>query len=236
MDITTSYCIDLKHQFYPAGRNPAGEPRTGKIDARLMWETSSVCLETLKLCTQIFLAKWDTLSAYPVTPVKGGTCRRAQAEKLVHSTKANHAPYPEFDRLFPGMPSYTRRSIIADALGLVSSYVSNHRNWESLRPSERGAEPVISFPSRYGLTFYEQERDLDGLRDCRIRLKLFNGKTWEWHAFQVRKSDAAYIQKLMGARKLLSPAVEKVHGKYLPSGRKKSLPRKRRVHRSVTIV
>ena len=180
MDITTSYCIDLKYQFYPAGGNPTGEPRTGKVDARLMRVTSGVCMEALKLCTGIFLTKWDILSAYPVTPVKGGTCRRAQAEKLVHSTKANHAPYPEFDRLFPGMPSYTRRSIIADALGLVSSYVSNHRNWEGLRPSERGAEPVIGFPSRYGLTFYEQERDLDGLRDCQIRLKLSHNHHFKW--------------------------------------------------------
>lgn len=213
MDITTSYNIDLLHQLFPS--EDGGEQlRAGKIDAKLMQGTAAICLDALKFCVDVFLDKWDVLSSYPVTPGKGKTCRRAEAEKLIHSTKKNQAVYPEFDEKFEGLPSYTRRAIIADALGMVSSYVSNHKNWEELRPDERGAEPVMGLPERYELTFYEQERDLENIQDGIIRLKLYNGRDWGWYTFQIKDRDARFISKLMGTRKILSPVIEKVHGKF----------------------
>lgn len=228
MKIITSYCVDLKNQLFQIenkDNNKANSknkdkakamepPRIGRIVDSLMRETADVCLKALRYCGDVFLTNWDMLSKFPLTAKKGGFSRRSQAEKLIHSTSMNQAVYPEFDRMFAGMPSYTRRAVIAKALGIVSSYRSNHKNWEKLSPAERGVEPTMGYPSRYGLTFYEQERDLEGIRDGVIRLKLFNGKTWEWYDFLVKKADAQYIGKLMTTRKILSPIVEKVHKKY----------------------
>ena len=228
MKIITSYCVDLRSQLFPVENKDDNKdkgksktkpktmepPRIGRVDDSLMRETADICLKALRYCGDVFLANWDMLSAFPSTAKKSGSGRRAQAEKLIHSTGTNRAAYPEFDRMFPAMPSYTRRAVIAKALGIVSSYRSNHKNWEELKPSERGAEPIMGYPSRYELTFYEQERDLEGIRDGVVRLKLFNGKTWEWYCFLVKKTDAQYIGKLMGTRKILSPVVEKVHKKY----------------------
>lgn len=59
-------------------------------------------------------------------------------EKLIHSTRDNTARYPEFDRKFKNFPSYIRRAVTAKALGMVSSYVSNYKNWLALSPAERG--------------------------------------------------------------------------------------------------
>ena len=50
-------------------------------------------------------------------------------EKLIHNTKDNIASY-DFDKRFYKFPSYLRRCVIADALGIVSSYRSNLENYK----------------------------------------------------------------------------------------------------------
>ena len=120
----------------------------------------------------------------------------------------------KFDLKFPKMPGYTRRAIIADAFGMVKSYRSNHKNWKETPPMERGAEPTLGIPSRYELTFYDQERKMSCLADSQIGLKLYNGKTWNWYYFQIRPSDAKQISRLSKTRKMLSPIVDKVRGRY----------------------
>lgn len=107
-----------------------------------------------------------------------------------------------------------RRALIADAIGMVKSYRSNHANWEALSPAVRGVEPKIGFPSRYELTFYDQERKMSNLAEGQIGLKLYNGKTWDWYYFEISASDAGYLMHLCKTRKMLSPVVDKVHGRY----------------------
>ena len=132
---------------------------------------------------------------------------------LIHTTKDSIAKYPEFDEKFPYMPSYTRRAIVADALGIVRSYKSNHKNWEALSPAERGAEPKMGFPTIYELTFYKQERRLN-FSEGVMELKLYDGTKWDWYAFRINKSESEYIAKMSKTRKLLSPVVGKVKEKY----------------------
>ena len=55
--------------------------------------------------------------------------RNNYVEKLIHSTKNNHAIY-NFDEKFHKFPIYLRRSVVASAIGIVSSYRSNLSNWE----------------------------------------------------------------------------------------------------------
>jgi len=69
-------------------------------------------------------------------------------------------------------------------------------------------------PSRYELTFYKQERDLDKIDQGIISLKLYDGKTWDWHSFKISKADAKYISRMQKSRTMLSPVVEKVRGRY----------------------
>ena len=96
---------------------------------------------------------------------------------------------------------------------MVKSYRSNHKNWKETPPMERGAEPTLGIPSRYELTFYDQERKMSCLADSQIGLKLYNGKTWNWYYFQIRPSDAKQISRLSKTRKMLSPIVDKVRGR-----------------------
>ncbi len=217
MVIHTCYTVGLKAQLagkYNKRTKSIDNERAIQMDDRVMRATSALCLEALKLCVRIFLDEWDSLSAMPKTPKAGRPCRYNAARDMVHSTKWNKARYPEFDQLVGNMPAGTMRMVIADALGMVSSYRSNHADWEALPPEGRGAEPCIGFPDRYGLTFYDQERKVEGLSDGKIGLKLFNGTSWEWYFFRIGKSDAAYLGRLLKTRKLLSPTVQKVRGRY----------------------
>ena len=211
ININTCYVVKIQNQL-----DATQDKKTGKLNIsgkhrvndRLMCQTSSVCLEALKFCVFVILTEWDVIMA---TESK---YRRRLIDTLIHETKTDKPKYPEFDERFPYMPAYTRRAIIADAFGMVKSYQSNRKNWEASSPAERGAEPVLGLPDRYELTFYDQERKMSCLADGQIGLKLYNGNKWNWYYFQISGTDARYINKLCKTRKMLSPTVDKVHGRY----------------------
>ena len=211
MDICTCYVVDLKRQLDAVPDKKAERLAVSgsrMVDARLMEQTAGLCLEALKFCVSVFLEEWEKLGKV------SGVGRKRMADTMVHSTSNGEAMFPEFDRKFPGLPAYTRRAIISKALGIVSSYLSNRKNWLALSPAERGKEPVIGLPQRYELTFYDQERKLSCLKEGQVGLKLYNGKVWDWYYFQIARSDAGYLSALCKTRRMLSPVVEKVRGRY----------------------
>ena len=201
MQIHTSYTVFIRGQL-------SDDNLCGPVSGDLMSRTAQLCLSALKFCCRVFLEHWDELK-----PLKSLE-RKSAAEALIHTTKDNNAQYPEFDVRFHNLPSGVRRAIRNDALGKVSSYVSNHKNWEALKPSERGAEPTLGLPSRYQLTFYQTERKTEDLKRGQILLKLYNGKTWEWYTFLLQPSDARYLARMAEHHTMLSPIVEKVRGEY----------------------
>ena len=201
MSIVTSYTVPIRGQILPSGK-------ASGVNNKLMEQTAKLCLEALSFCTDVYLGHWPELSA-----LKPGE-RKSAAENLIHSTKTIDAVYPEFDERFCCMPTGIRRAIRSKALGVVSSYVSNRKNWEESLTSEQGKEPTLGLPSRYELTFYKTEHNVETLSDGQIKLKLYSGSSWEWYTFTLRPSDARKIADLASRRKMLSPVVEKVHGKY----------------------
>ena len=55
----------------------------------------------------------------------GGKNRNNFIEKLIHATSDNPSPkYIEFNKKFYKMPSYLRRSIVSQAIGIVNSYLA----------------------------------------------------------------------------------------------------------------
>ena len=215
MQIITSYTADIKQQAVVEKVNEKENIiRYASVDKRLMKTTADTCLEALKLMADIFLTEWDYLSAIPTSQKKGRLSRKRAGDILVHNTKDSKAKYPEFDERFPNMPSFTRRAIVSDALGKVSSYKSNLKNWEEADLKERGEMPAMGLPDRYELTFYKQERNLCDLDKGIIGLKLYNDKTWEWYYFKLNPSEARHISGLAKHRKMLSPTIQKYKDKY----------------------
>lgn len=211
MSIKTCYVIGIQCQLDAKENkktNTLDVSGRHKVDDSLMRQTAEYCREAIKFCTSAILSEWDFLQSVPKK------LWRSAVDKLIHTTAGNKARYPEFDKKFKTMPGYTRRMVIADALGMVRSYKENHAKWEALKPAERGAEPTLGIPPRYELTFYDQERRMSRLSKGQIGLKLYDGKKWDWYYFQISASDAAYLSRIGKSRKMLSPTVQKIRGRY----------------------
>ena len=213
MDITSCYTVKLKAQMTsrcPGGKCSADDfTGEAKVSDTLMHSTANECLSAYSMCCALFMKDWDEIRLYPSRPELGARNRRRFCDILIHSTKDSAARYPEFDKEHAGFPSYMRRAVIADAIGAVSSYVSNHENWEAEDPLKRGKEPVFGLPESYELTFYSQERDTSLLESGIIGIKLYDGKSWGWHYFRISGSDARFIARMCAERKMLSPVVER---------------------------
>ena len=142
--------------------------------------------------------------------IEGEHRRFNRAEHMVHSTKRNTAVC-DFDRRFPGMPSYLRRSAVNHAVGAVSSYYSRLELWRN--SGKKGKAPSLGEDSRCMPVFYRDNmyRELPG--DF-AELKLYNGSSWVWRRVSLLHTDMQYLRKHWTGKKASAPVLEKRHGKY----------------------
>ena len=69
-----------------------------------------------------------------ISSIESQVQKKSFVEKLIHSTKSNPNPKYPFDvkgSEFYKFPSYLKRAVIAEAIGAVSSYRSNYKNWDN---------------------------------------------------------------------------------------------------------
>lgn len=215
MKISTCYAVTLKSQMKcirpGKQKSPDAFVGEGRVSGLLLRLTARECLDAYRMCLDIFLENWNEIRQYPVSG-KSGMNRKRFCDILIHSTKNITARYPQFDRLHGHMPAYMRRAIIADAIGAVSAYVSNHEAWE--KSDRKESEPVMGCPDRYELTFYNRERETSLLDHGIIGVKLYDGNEWNWHYFRISMTDARYISHLCRERKMLSPVIERKNRKW----------------------
>ena len=132
--------------------------------------------------------------------------RMTYIEKLIHSTNKNKACY-NFDAEFPKLPTYLRRSAIAKALGIVSSYRSNLENWEQHR---KGRVPKLSLTHYACPAYYKRDlfRNFDPIRRT-IELKVFKNGDWVYEVYGLKKSDCTYYQTYLAGKKQNVPIIQK---------------------------
>lgn len=103
-------------------------------------------------------------------------------ERLVHGTAKNPNPkYPQINRAFHKFPSYLRRAAIMFAAGLVSSYMTRYRDWQSGQSrNRRDANPPIlnSSAGCYPALYKGQCFKLHGFEQ--VEIKVFTGSDWIW--------------------------------------------------------
>jgi putative transposase len=109
-------------------------------------------------------------------------------EKMIHQTADNPNPkhkyfqnvinkYPSFRKF----PSYLRRAAIADAIGMVSSFQTRYRQWQSGDRKHRQAKPpsLTTMCKTYPVLYkgqqikYRQNYQL-------VDIKVWNGTDWIW--------------------------------------------------------
>lgn len=122
----------------------------------------------------VCMREWDDISSKPRMKE-----RKSLVESYTVSTPGRQAVPHDFGKDFYKFPAYLRRAAIAEAIGKVSSYLSNLKNWESSDPCTRGKRP--GYPSA-GYVYPAMYRD--GMFVCRdtytASVKVFIRNTWDW--------------------------------------------------------
>ena len=185
MQCVSSYAVEIKKQNIP------------------IRHTLSVYRAAVSYLIQVYAESWEELSQ-----IANAKKRFNAAEHLVHETSKNHARY-DFDRIFPQMPSYLRRSAIQHAIGAVSSYETRTELWKAGklpgRPRlvcENHAMPVFYRDGMY-------RPDPDG-KDAAY-LKLFDGRDWKWFRMNLLHTDMEYLRRYWGGQHASAPTMEKRH-------------------------
>ena len=169
--------------------------------------TLKICREALAYLIDIFDKEWENIHA-----VTDAQKRFNFAEHLIHGTKKNPAKYAEFDVRFHKMPCYFRRSVAKKALGCVSSYRSNLKNWE--KNGKKGDKPTLTFDRYETPCFYRDNTFVEGDEPDTILLKLFIGNDWVWKKIKLRHTDMEYLRRRWSMEKASAPVLEKRHKKY----------------------
>ena len=186
MDIYTTYKVKIKHYNH------------------IFKQTVAIYRSAVDYLIAVCHENWESISS-----IEGSLNRQRYVETLVHATKDNPNPKYDFDEKFYKMPSYLRRGVISEALGKVSSYKSNLKNWGSEEPSSRGEFPGYPkagyiYPSLYRGNMYSETEDT-----YKAQIKVYVRNTWDWITVQLRKSDVDYINRRCKNRKQCAPTLQK---------------------------
>lgn len=157
--------------------------------------------EALRVLIPIINDNWETLSEYEFVNQKYNCI-----EKWIHNTKEHQARYT-FGEQFPKFPSYLRRSAIAQALGIVSSYRSNLANWDK---EPKGQAPQLSLTHYAYPAYYKNNlfRNFDPVKQT-IELKVFKNGDWVFEEYRLKTSDCRYYQKYLAGLKQNVPIIQK---------------------------
>ena len=187
MKVVSSYAVEIRHFN------------------RIFKDTVRVYRSALSFLIEIYDKEWDYLSSIVKQKERFNT-----AEHLVHTTKHNKSKY-DFDTQFYKMPSYLRRDVINAALGAVSSYQSNLKNWEAA--GKKGNPPVLQVNRYVTPVFFRDNMYLETESDTTCKLKVLHNNDWIWITVNLLKTDIAYLKKYWSHCKPSAPKLEKRHKK-----------------------
>ena len=172
-----------------------------KGDFKALETSIELYRKSLRVLIPIINDGWDSISECRYVNQKYNLI-----EKWIHNTRTNQALF-DFDEQFPKFPTYLRRSAIAKALGIVSSYRSNLENWER---GGKGQAPKLSlthftYPAYYKGNLF---RNFDPINQT-IELKVFKNNDWVYEVYQLKTSDCTYYQTYLTGKKQNVPIIQK---------------------------
>ena len=192
MKIVSSYCVKI-----------VGEEK-------IFRDTIKLYRSAVLFICDVCLSEWDKGVSELLENNKAQRAQR-MIEALIHGTNGSMAAFPEFDTQFYKFPSYLRRAAISDALGIVSSFKSNCKNWED--GGKNGKAPrmpkeICDMPVFYRDNMYKA---VDGTS---ARLKLYRNHDWVWVSVRLRKQDTDYISEKWSHIKPSAPSLVKRNRRY----------------------
>ena len=135
-------------------------------------------------------------------------------EKIIHQTAKNPLPqhlyFQKVVNLYPSFrkfPSYLRRAAIADALGIVSSFQTRYRQWQSGERKHRFARPPKLTPMCNSYpALYQGQQVLYHSDYSSVDLKVWNGTDWLW-LLDIKVKKHGLSRHLIAGNKIQSPAL-----------------------------
>ncbi|MCM0590881.1 MAG: transposase [Gloeotrichia echinulata IR180] len=109
-------------------------------------------------------------------------------EKMIHKTADNpnpkHKYFQSIIKSHPShrkFPSYLRRAAIADAIGIVSSFQTRYREWQSGIRARRDAKPprLTAMCNTYPV-LYKSQQIRYNLNYQTVDIKVWSGTDWVW--------------------------------------------------------
>lgn len=174
---------------------------------KIFKETVAVYRLAVDFLINVVINEWDIIK-----PIDASLVRMRCVESLCHKTNRNPVPKYHFDKHFYKMPSYLRRGAIMEAIGKVSSYMSNLDNWRAKPIGKTPSKPKAGYvhPCLYRDNMYEQA-DI-----YKARIKVFVRNTWDWLTISLKKTDVDYIHRRCSDKKICAPTlVKRGHQWYL---------------------
>lgn len=170
-------------------------------DLKALETSIDIYRDALRMLIPIINNHWETLSEYEFTNQKYNCIGN-----WIHNTKDNQAVY-NFDEQFPKFPSYLRRSVVAQALGIVSSYRSNLANWAK---EPKGQVPQLSLTHYAYPAYYKNNlfRNFDPIRQT-VELKVFKNGDWVFETYKLKTSDCTYYLTHLTGKKQNVPIIQK---------------------------
>ena len=182
MKIYSTYSVKIKHYNH------------------IFDETVRLYRNAVDFFIDVCLKEWSSISA-----IQNVQYQKRYVETVSVRTKKNPAVKYDFSSAFYKFPSYLRRTAIAEALGKVSSYKSNLKNWNINKSGRKPSCPKagVIYPAMY--------RDGQFVRTgtYTAKVKVFVRNTWDWLAVNLKKSDTDYILKHCQNRKECVPTLQK---------------------------
>lgn len=174
-------------------------------------DTIDIYQDACEFIANVVLEHWDEIKEL------GSLKNKEHAvEALIHATKSNPNPqHSEFDKLFHKFPSYLRRSAIDEAIGSVSSYKSNLKNYEKERyehisSGKKFKKKPPTFNPRLGKypTLFKKNM-FERIDSNTVKIKVFKNNDWVWVECGLRNQDVKYILKNCANMEELSPSLRK---------------------------
>ncbi|NEO39069.1 MAG: IS200/IS605 family element transposase accessory protein TnpB [Moorea sp. SIOASIH] len=156
----------------------------------------------------IFNAQWAKLATLSSTE------RINAVEKMIHATAKNPAPKHNYyqkvldkNPSFRKFPSYLRRAAIADAIGIVSSFQTRYREWQSgIRKHRQARPPRLTAMCKSYPALYQGQQIKYGVNYATVDIKVWDGTDWVWlKKIKVKKHGGN--RHLTKGNQLCSPAL-----------------------------
>ena len=170
-------------------------------DFKALENSLAIYRQALTFLIPIINDAWEELSLYEFSNQKYN-----QIERWIHSTQTNQAQF-DFDKKFPKLPIYLRRSAISKALGIVSSYRSNLDNWEA---NPAGQAPKLQLVHYEYPAYYKKNlfKNFDPIHQT-IELKVFKNGDWVFEQYGLKQSDCTYYKRYLAGKKQNVPIIQK---------------------------